>query len=182
MIMCLPKVKIDIEKWKFSRKYQIYVSNKGNFKDKQGNILKPMVGSRTGYCHVETAIGIKPCHRIVLSTWKPDEREEELTVDHRNHNKRDNSLLNLEWVSGEENLIRAAADLYIENGQLANENYATPCLKFGNHIFYTYDDAFQYLKDNNKLQGEFNKTKVKNNIINSICSKKKYCGKCWELK
>ena len=122
MIMCLPKVKIDIEKWKFSRKYQIYVSNKGNFKDKQGNILKPMVGSRTGYCHVETAIGIKPCHRIVLSTWKPDEKEEELTVDHRNHNKRDNSLLNLEWVSGEENLTRAAADLYIENGQLANEN------------------------------------------------------------
>ena len=182
MISVLPKIKFDVERWKWSKKYQIYVSNKGNFKLKNGQIIKPMVGSKSGYCHVETPVGVKPCHRIVLSTWRPNMFEEEMTVDHRDHNKRNNSLVNLEWVSTEENLARAAADLYIEEGQLANENFATPCLKFGNHLFYTYDEAIEYLSEKNKIQQPFNKTKIKNAIINSIKTKKKYCGKCWELK
>jgi hypothetical protein len=38
---------------------------------------------------------------------------ENLTVDHLDHNKRNNSLDNLEWVSEEENLRRAKADLIV---------------------------------------------------------------------
>ena len=37
-----------------------------------------------------------------------------MTVDHLNHNKRDNSLKNLEWVTKEENWKRAKED-YCQN-------------------------------------------------------------------
>jgi hypothetical protein len=45
-----------------------------------------------------------------MLTWRPTPNAEHLTVDHLNHNKRDNSLENLEWVSQEENIRRAKAD------------------------------------------------------------------------
>jgi hypothetical protein len=46
-------------------------------------------------------------HRLVLMTWQPREDADTLTVDHINSNPRDNRLVNLEWVSQEENLARA---------------------------------------------------------------------------
>jgi hypothetical protein len=52
-------------------------------------------------------------HRVVMLTWRPTANAENLTVDHLDHNKRNNSLDNLEWVSEEENLRRAKADLIV---------------------------------------------------------------------
>ena len=46
-----------------------------------------------------------------MLTFRPIPNAEDLTVDHLNHNKRDNSLDNLEWVTKEENWDRANADL-----------------------------------------------------------------------
>ena len=45
-----------------------------------------------------------------MLTWKPIPDAENLTVDHLNHNKRDNSLINLEWVTFVENQARAKRD------------------------------------------------------------------------
>lgn len=45
-----------------------------------------------------------------MLTWKPIPNAEELTVDHLNHNKRDNSLDNLEWVTKAENIRRSKQD------------------------------------------------------------------------
>ena len=49
-------------------------------------------------------------HRVVMLTWRPTPNAEHLTIDHLNHNKRDNSLENLEWVTKAENVRRAKAD------------------------------------------------------------------------
>ena len=60
-----------------------------------------------------------------MLTWRPIPNAEELTVDHLNHNKRDNSLENLEWVTKEENLRRAAEDL-IKKDKKKNSTNESP--------------------------------------------------------
>lgn len=107
----LPNLILKIEKWKFNKEYGVYVSTLGNFKDRHKRLI-PVKINQSGYCmiKVEGTIPFKPAHRLVMLTWKPIANAEDLTVDHLNHNKRDNSLDNLEWVSYEENQLRARND------------------------------------------------------------------------
>ena len=106
----LPTITLRIERWKFNKEYGIYVSTLGNFKDRYKRRLP--IKLNNSYCYVKTeTAGWKLAHRIVLLTWKPIPNAEDLTVDHLNHNKRDNSVHNLEWVTREENLRRASEDL-----------------------------------------------------------------------
>lgn len=53
-------------------------------------------------------------HRLVMETWHPISNPEEMTVDHLDHNKRNNDIRNLEWVAEKENHKRAADDLLVE--------------------------------------------------------------------
>ena len=110
MKIILPKPIIFIERWKYSKVYGIYVSNRGNFRDKNKQVIKPMVGSN-GYLSVQLKYGTELAHRIVAAVWLPCEDMYHLTVDHLDHNKRNNSVSNLEWVTEKENLQRAQADL-----------------------------------------------------------------------
>ena len=110
--MIFPTISLRIERWKFNKDYGIYVSTLGNFKDRHKRPL-PIKINEGGYCLVKTEAPSKPwklTHRIVMLTWKPIPDAENLTVDHLNHNKRDNSVGNLEWVTEEENLRRAKED------------------------------------------------------------------------
>lgn len=99
-----------VERWKFNKDYGVWVSSEGNFKDRYKRPLPIKINSG-GYCCVYTEKGYKAAHRLVMLTFKPIPDSESLTVDHLNHNKRDNSLKNLEWVSKRENLRRAQEDL-----------------------------------------------------------------------
>lgn len=104
-----PTISLRVERWKFNSDYGIYVSTLGNFKDRHKRRLPIKINK--GYCYVQTeTAGFKAAHRVVMLTWKPIPDAESLTVDHKNHNKRDNSLGNLEWVTKEENLRRASED------------------------------------------------------------------------
>lgn len=108
----LPNISLRIERWKFNKDYGVYVSTLGNFKDRYKRRL-PIKICASGYCRVKTEIPAQQwtlAHRLVMLTWKPIPDAENLTVDHLNHNKRDNSLKNLEWVTREENQKRAAED------------------------------------------------------------------------
>lgn len=107
----LPSFSISIEKWKWNEEYQLYVSNMGHFKDKDKKDVKIYIGKNSGYCYVNYT----PVHRIVAKTWLLCENPTGMTVDHIDHNKRNNSVKNLEWVSSEENLKRADEDLIVEN-------------------------------------------------------------------
>lgn len=114
----LPKLQLKIERWKWNKEYLVYVSNFGSFKDKYKNLI-PLKISPNGYVTIKTEYGYQKAHRLVMKTWCPCPDMENLTVDHLNHNKRDNSVYNLEWVTREENELRAHRDaLVLKDGEL----------------------------------------------------------------
>ena len=109
MKFILPKIFLGIERWKWNKEYRVYVSNMGHFKDEHKEDL-PFKTTTSGYLNVKTRCGYKLAHRLVMLTWRPIPGAEDLTVDHLDHNKRNNALTNLEWVTREENLRRADED------------------------------------------------------------------------
>ena len=125
MKIILPRFLFKIERWKWNSDYRVYVSNLGHIKNEHKQDL-PVYIDDNGYCRVHTACcRYKTVHRLVMLTWRPIPNAEELTVDHLNHNKRDNSLENLEWVTKEENLRRAAEDL-IKKDKKKNNTKESP--------------------------------------------------------
>lgn len=106
----LPSFNFNVERWKWNKEYRVYVSNMGHFRDEHKCLMKAMI-SKDGYISIKTPVGIKTAHRLVMLTWRPIPNAEVLTIDHLDHNKRNNSVMNLEWVSKEENLRRAENDL-----------------------------------------------------------------------
>lgn len=154
IVRFIPKPKINVKKikslaphpyfgfetWKYNKTYGVYVSSLGNLKDKNGEVVKPKI--MNGYMYyVKNNKNAIPMHRLVLGTFKPIDEWGFYTVDHLNHNTRDNSLHNLEWVSGEENSRRAKEDevdpcakdvsgngakLYIEKKENLNKKYGIP--------------------------------------------------------
>ena len=125
MKIILPRFLFKIERWKWNSDYRVYVSNLGHIKNEHKQDL-PVYIDENGYCRVHTACcRYKTVHRLVMLTWRPIPNAEELTVDHLNHNKRDNSLENLEWVTKEENLRRATEDL-IKKDKKKNSTKESP--------------------------------------------------------
>lgn len=76
---------------------------------------KPMKGhvDRWGYREVLFSENGKTknylVHRLILSTFKPVENMEQLDVNHKNGDKLDNRLENLEWCTRSENILHAYA-------------------------------------------------------------------------
>lgn len=114
MNFILPTITINIERWKWNRKYRVFVSNRGRVKNIDGKILKVKT-TQKGYLAVRVATKKAVfIHRLVMETWHPISNPEEMTVDHLDHNKRNNDIRNLEWVTEKENHERAANDRLIE--------------------------------------------------------------------
>lgn len=114
MNFILPSITINIERWKWNKKYRVFVSNRGRVKNIDGKLLKVKTTS-AGYLAVRVAAKKAMfVHRLVMETWRPISNPEEMTVDHLDHNKRNNDIRNLEWVAEKENHKRAADDLLVE--------------------------------------------------------------------
>lgn len=109
----MPTFLFNIERWKWNDEYRIYVSNMGHFKDEYKRDLAIKLNTK-GYCNVLTSAGWRSAHRLVMFTWRPIPDAENLTVDHLDHNKRNNALSNLEWVTEKENISRARRDQLLE--------------------------------------------------------------------
>ena len=109
--MIFPTIRINIERWKWNKTFEVYVSTMGRVKNRSKMLIPPKTTCHDYLCfyipHIRKFIS---AHRLVMLTWQPRSDAEFLTVDHINHNKRDNSLYNLEWVTAEENLQRATND------------------------------------------------------------------------
>ena len=108
----LPKFHFSIERWKYNPTFELYVSNMGHIRNKSKADIAPRVAP-SGYLTVKVGGSINAhmlLHRVVMLTWKPTPEAEKLTVDHLDHNKRNNSLSNLEWVLEEENRRCAKKD------------------------------------------------------------------------
>lgn len=163
--MMLPNFIFRIECWKFNKDFGVYVSTEGHFKDRYKRLIPVRVEKR-GYVRVETEKGFILAHRLVMFTWRPIPNAEALTVDHLDHNKRNNSLSNLEWVTKEENLRRAKIDFLKEDKY--EEQSAIP-IAFGveDKWFETIEEAFRYIKKNTPKD-------VSNNMPDSAILTKKY--------
>ena len=120
MKVFFPSIICKVEKWKWNREYRVYVSTLGNFKDEHKNRI-PIKVNGSGYCVIQTYRHFVYAHRLVMLTWKPIPNAESLTVDHLDHNKRNNSLDNLEWVSRGENERRAKEDFLDNSCEIESE-------------------------------------------------------------
>ena len=100
----MPQFHFNIERWKYYMPMDVYVSSFGRFKDKNGNILPPT--AKNNYIVFRG----EPVHRLVMTIFKPIPGCAGMTVDHLDHNTRNNRVDNLEWVSLEENQARAKKD------------------------------------------------------------------------
>ena len=171
----LPSIKFKVERWKYNEEYQIYVSSLGRFKDGHKKDIKMLIGSN-GYCMVNTWKGLKAAHRLVLMTYKPLESMDNLTVDHLNHNKRNNELSNLEWVTEQVNLQRAKEDFI----QLDTNNQKQ--IKTGKLLFNNIEDAIDYVIKTMVLNGSNpNRDNIKKKINKAISTKTLYCNRKWSF-
>ena len=176
----LPTISLRIERWKFNKDYGVYVSTLGHFKDRHKRLLPIKINDR-GYCLVKTEAPKQPwklAHRIVMLTWKPIPDAENLTVDHLDHNKRDNSLANLEWVTRKENLQRAAADymptmatskkklISIFSPKISVAEYRSHLIGYelNNKKCFTIDELLEEAKKHTSI----NETELKNRIKNIV--------------
>lgn len=91
---------------KYKKMYNLIVFENGTiyreFKTKC-KLIKPIVGSR-GYCKISVNGNNMLVHRLIMEAFHG---KSDLTVDHIDGNKLNNSLDNLEYVTREENLMRS---------------------------------------------------------------------------
>ena len=131
-----------IERYKWNKEYRVYVSNLGHFKDEHKKLIAPKV-KQNGYLVIRTPYGFKLAHRLVMLTWRPIPNAEELTVDHLDHNKRNNELTNLEWVTEEENLTRAKDDFINLPIAEVTKNYCYYLYNSDGELLFKLKDAQQ---------------------------------------
>lgn len=108
----LPTFKLNIERWKYNPHFELWVSNMGHIRNRDKKDIAPRV-MNNGYMAVKVHGSLNRymfLHRVVMLTWKPTPEAEKLTVDHLDHNKRNNAVSNLEWVTEAENKSRAKRD------------------------------------------------------------------------
>lgn len=129
MKLIIPKPHLLFEHWKYNKEYGVYVSDLGNFRDKNKRPIPPKIYARNGYVAVRTECGDKLAHRIVMYTWRPIADREAFTVDHLDHNKRNNAVSNLQWVTQEENIMRSQDDLVSEVSAPEASNEVSPLWK-----------------------------------------------------
>lgn len=101
------------EHWKQIANYPNYeASDLGNIRNrKTGRILRPGRQSN-GYMIVSIRENGKSLtrtvHRLVAETWMPKKTYDNLVVNHKNYNKADNRLDNLEWCTYQENVLKGS--------------------------------------------------------------------------
>lgn len=201
------KIHICIEKWKFNKNYQLWVSNLGNFKDKSKETITPKV-AKDGYLVIPVCnnkrgeIKYLFAHRVVMETWCPraDMWKEKLTVDHLNHNKRDNTTKNLEWVTQQENLKRAAADIHFDDKDkeiqslkdkirnLEDRVEALECsektiiIANGIHTFSDWNQVKEFIHKCTPNTAHLSAMYIKGKIDKAMRTNKTYCGYTWKIK
>ena len=139
-----------IETWKpvtgYEGRYE--VSNTGKVKSlKQTHnherILKPYLNKHNGYVYVCLYDGKKShtcrVHVLVMAAFSPVNKkpgyDKNFTIDHKDGNKSNNFLSNLEWCSQSENQNRAYS-----HGLQERKGTTVICLESG-EIFNSYSDA-----------------------------------------
>lgn len=119
----------DVEIWKPVKEYEssYKVSNLGNvFSIKSNKLLKFHYGS-CGYLNVFLYNGhnkkkTKKIHRLVATAFLPNP-EQLKEVNHKDGNKRNNTIINLEWVTSAQN-VRHAFDTGLRTAKGESNNFS----------------------------------------------------------
>ncbi len=103
-----------MKEWRRIKGFERYeVSNEGDVRNAEGNILKPFK-TNSGYLQVQLYNGKartkKYIHRMVAESFVLNDRNLK-EVNHLNGNKKDNRACNLEWCTRSENLIHSCYEL-----------------------------------------------------------------------
>lgn len=90
------------EEWKFHPILNIRVSNFGNIETQRGK----RKGSKTyqGYYKIKVFGKYYMTHRLVAESWLNKETLDQIQVNHIDHNKSNNHVSNLEWVTPSQNM------------------------------------------------------------------------------
>ena len=104
-----------MEVWKQIKNYEDYfISNLGKVKsckNKKERILKLREDSNKRYLYAHLCKNGKhkmfSVHRLVLKTFNNVENSENLEVNHKDYNVKNNNINNLEWVTRKENIKHA---------------------------------------------------------------------------
>ncbi len=115
------------------------------------NLIKPIAGSR-GYCQVWVNGNLILVHRLIMEVFKG---KSDLTVDHIDGNKMNNSLDNLEYVTLSENIKRAYSKGLKESNLLSSSKP----VRFNNK---TYKSATELSKKLGRCEGYVSQ-KIKRN-------------------
>ena len=172
-----------VEKWKWNADFGIYVSNKGRFRSRDKKDL-PVKINQKGYClvHCEGTVNkYRLAHRVVMLTWCPTDDAENLTIDHKDHNKRNNAVDNLEWVTQEENWRRAYGDHINECNEASEISIPLPKTRFNKYLIIrggislTIEQFVDMVWDSHKY---LHPTTTKSKFEDEICksNKQKICG------
>lgn len=156
------------EIWKdisFNDLYQI--SNKGNFK--RGNKLINGWIQNTGYKTVNIKEKKYSIHRLVAEAFIPNP-ENKAQVNHKDGNKLNNCVSNLEWVTPKENVQHA-----FKIGLCDNAKTIISSMKVSAKIIFQYDLQGNYIKSYKgsvEAQNELNNQNIKVNArnIRSVCN------------
>lgn len=177
----LPKFIFNIERWKWNSEYRVYVSNMGHFKDEHKKLL-PFLINDGGYILIKTSYGLKKAHRLVMLTWVPIPNAESLIIDHIDHNKRNNALSNLEWVTERENQRRADRDFVKDTFNMDNKKII--CIE-ENRVFKNKREAAEWLMNSKICHPDMNensKQRIFNRIGLAIKRNTPYNGYHWAVK
>lgn len=176
-----PTFHFSIERWKYNKDFGVYVSTFGNVKNKNKETQKILM-NKNGYLCVATDFGFINIHRLVLVTFYPVMNMDKLTVDHKDHNKRNNKLYNLEWVTEEENLQRANEDLIsfydIEKYYFQNTDKKIKMIST-DIIFHSIKEAALWIMTVDKNMSKLGLERIENKIINAAILSKKWYGTYW---
>ena len=126
------------------KKDYYFVSNYGSLRNVKDQNISP-ININSGYLVYRLYTGIKApykdkykvclAHRLVLSTFEPNENISSLTVNHINHNKFDNALWNLNYMTQQEN----TEDAVIYYHQYGQENIKS-CTFSNDQLIVIYNE------------------------------------------
>ena len=152
----LPKLHVDLERWRYNMRIDAYISTLGRIRGRDGTILNT--------CAVKNYLYFRgaPVHRLVMETWHPVPGWHNLTIDHKDHNTRNNRVSNLEWVTEAVNKQRDKKDTEENSPEKLGGKLEDPAPKIEitnnnivillNGIKIPYDDAKMILSNNKGLK------------------------------
>lgn len=163
----LPRIKISLERWKFNKDYRLWVSNKGHVLDEHKQKARIRVNQK-GYLTTWSEAAQKNIliHRLVLMTWRPREDINELTVDHRDHNKRNNEIENLIWMPVDENLRCEVEDRLPEKARKTVQSIRA------NGVTMTIEDAVTFIYALPSTSAQYSKVQVREKMLETLKSQK----------